>query len=81
MNDSPIRVGVIGLGRAFTLMLPTFQRDSRVKLVAACDPIAAARDQFTKDFAGRVYESAEALCTDAGVEMIYIASPHQFHAA
>ncbi len=78
--DQRIRIGVIGLGRAFTLMLPTFMRDSRVKLVAACDPIAVARDQFVKDFAGRIHDSAEALCADADVEMVYIASPHQFHA-
>ncbi len=80
MIDLPIRIGVIGLGRAFTLMLPTFQRDARVKLVAACDPIAVARDQFVKDFAGSAYDSAEALCAGADVEMVYIASPHQFHA-
>ena len=61
-------------------MLPTFQRDARVKLVSACDPIAVARDQFVKDFAGRAYHSANALCADAVVEMVYIASPHQFHA-
>ncbi len=76
---TPIAIGVNGLGRAFTLMLNTFQRDSRVRLVAACDPLAAARVQFEKDFAGRTYEDAEALCADDAVEMIYIASPHQFH--
>ena len=80
MRNQPVRIGVIGLGRAFTLMLPTFQRDSRVELVAACDPIAVARYQFVEDFAGRAYDSAEALCADADVEMIYVASPHQFHA-
>jgi phthalate 4,5-cis-dihydrodiol dehydrogenase len=78
--DSSIRVGVIGLGRAFTLMLGTFQRDPRVKLVAACDPIAVARDQFVRDFAGRVYVDAAALCADAEVELVYVASPHQLHA-
>jgi phthalate 4,5-cis-dihydrodiol dehydrogenase len=78
--DSPIRVGVIGLGRAFTLMLATFLRDPRVKLVAACDPIAVTRDQFVRDFAGRVYVDAAALCADAEVELVYIASPHQLHA-
>jgi phthalate 4,5-cis-dihydrodiol dehydrogenase len=78
--DEPIRIGVIGLGRAFTLMLPTFLRDSRVNLVAACDPIATARDQFVTDFSRRAYDSAEALCADVNVEMIYVASPHQFHA-
>src|SRR6218665_3636874 len=38
----PIRLGVAGLGRAFTLMLPTLVQDSRVQLLAACDPRAAA---------------------------------------
>ena len=80
MSDAKIRIGVIGLGRAFTLMLPTFQRDRRVRLVAACDPIAAAREQFVHDFGGRAYEDADALCRDDEVELVYIASPHQFHA-
>ncbi len=75
-----VGVGVIGLGRAFTLMLNTFQRDVRVRLVAACDPYAAARTQFERDFSGRTYETAEALCADENVELVYIASPHQFHA-
>lgn len=81
MSEAPIRIGVIGLGRAFTLMLPTFQLDRRVQLVAACDPIAVAREQFGRDFGGRVYEDAEALCSDDKVELVYIASPHQHHAA
>jgi phthalate 4,5-cis-dihydrodiol dehydrogenase len=75
-----INVGVIGLGRAFTLMLPTFIQDRRVRLVAATDPIAAARRQFSKDFNAPVYESAEVLCADPAVQVIYVASPHQFHA-
>jgi phthalate 4,5-cis-dihydrodiol dehydrogenase len=81
VNDAPIRVGVIGLGRAFTLMLPTFQKDRRVQLVAACDPVAVAREQFVRDFDGNVYEDADALCNDDTVELVYIASPHQHHGA
>jgi len=77
---APLRVGVIGLGRAFTLMLPTFVQDSRVKLVAATDPIAAARQQFEADFKAPAYDSAEALCADPSIEAVYVASPHQFHA-
>ena len=74
-----IRLGVVGLGRAFTLMLPTFQGDDRVELVAACDPRPSAREQFARDFSAAVYDSVEALATDPNVEAIYIASPHQFH--
>ncbi|MNX84313.1 putative 4,5-dihydroxyphthalate dehydrogenase [compost metagenome] len=76
-----IRLGVVGLGRAFTLMLPTFQRDDRVELVAACDPRPSSREQFVRDFPAAVYDSVDALVADPDVEAIYIASPHQFHAA
>ena len=75
-----IRLGVAGLGRAFTLMLPTFVQDPRVQLVAACDPREEARAQFARDFAAPVYTDIEGLARDPAVEAIYIASPHQFHA-
>lgn len=77
----PLRIGVAGLGRAFTLMLPTFLADSRVQLMAACDPRAAAREQFTRDFEAPAYSDIEELARNSDVEAIYIASPHQFHAA
>ena len=76
----PLRIGVVGLGRAFTLMLPTFVHDSRVKLVAATDPISAARQQFEADFNAPAHDTIEALCADPAVEAVYVASPHQFHA-
>lgn len=80
-RTSPIRLGVAGLGRAFTLMLPTFAQDPRVQLVAACDPRDEARAQFAHDFSASVHVDIEALASDPAVEAIYIASPHQFHAA
>ena len=81
-DQSPgtLRLGVVGLGRAFTLMLPTFVHDSRIQLVGATDPIAAARAQFSSDFGAPVYETIDALCANPDVEAVYIASPHQFHA-
>jgi phthalate 4,5-cis-dihydrodiol dehydrogenase len=80
-QKAPIRLGVAGLGRAFTLMLPTFLHDRRVQLVAACDPREEARAQFARDFDAPVYPDIDALASDPSVEAIYIASPHQFHAA
>lgn len=35
MSSAAINIGVIGLGRAFTLMLQTFTQDKRVKLAFA----------------------------------------------
>jgi len=78
--NSPLRIGVIGLGRAFTLMLPTFQQDPRVQLVAATDPLPQACAQFEKDFQGQVAPHAEALCALPDIDLIYIASPHGLHA-
>ncbi|MES2281083.1 MAG: Gfo/Idh/MocA family oxidoreductase [Pseudomonadota bacterium] len=80
MSSATLNIGVIGLGRAFTLMLQTFVHDKRVKLVAATDPMPEARAQFSRDFNAPTYESAEGLCANPAVEVVYIASPHQFHA-
>lgn len=80
MQTRPIRLGIIGLGRAFTLMLPTFTQDPRVQLVAACDPRSEARLQFERDFGGNGYDSVDALVGNPAVEAVYVASPHQFHA-
>jgi phthalate 4,5-cis-dihydrodiol dehydrogenase len=78
---APLNLGVIGLGRAFTLMLPTFVADPRIRLVAATDPRLDARERFAQEFRAKVYEDAEALCADPDVKAVYIASPHQFHLA
>ncbi len=73
---------MVGLGRAFTLMLPTLAGHRRVQLVAAADPRGEARARFRADFPGsRTYPDAAALCDDPEVEAVYIATPHQFHAA
>jgi phthalate 4,5-cis-dihydrodiol dehydrogenase len=78
---SKLKIGVAGLGRAFAAMLPTFARDARVTLVAAADPRAEARRQFEADFQARVYADVGDLCADANVDVVYVATPHQFHAA
>ena len=79
-KGQPLRIGVAGLGRAFTIMLPTFTADPRVTLVAAADPLPQARAQFSRDFAAPVYDSVEALCADPQVQLVYVATPHQMHA-
>jgi phthalate 4,5-cis-dihydrodiol dehydrogenase len=78
MNE-PLKLGVIGLGRAFTLMLPTLVSHPLIKMVAATDPRTDARERFADEFGARVFEDAEALCADPNVQAVYVASPHQFH--
>ena len=74
-----LRIGAAGLGRAFSLMLPAFAADPRISLVAGADPRKEARDRLRGDFGAKTYRTCAELCTDADVELIYIATPHQCH--
>ena len=76
-----VRIGVAGLGRAFTLMVPTFRADARVALVAATDPREEACAAFVREFGGVAHASIEALCGDPSLDAIYVATPHPLHAA
>ena len=75
-----LRLGVAGLGRAFTLMLPTFVADPRVALAGAADPRAEARGRFAAEFGAAAYETVEELCADRGIDAVYVATPHGLHA-
>jgi phthalate 4,5-cis-dihydrodiol dehydrogenase len=73
-----LKIGIAGLGRAFSLMVPTL-RDPRLEVVAATDPRPEALRRFKQDFGGRTCQSIEELC-GSGIDVVYIATPHQFHA-
>src|SRR3984893_8887170 len=81
MSERRLRVGIAGLGRAFTLMLPTLLADRRVDLVAAADPRSEATQRFAADFGASTYDAVEALCANPDVEVVYVATPHEHHAA
>lgn len=71
-----------GLGRAFMLMLPTLAGHARVQLLACADPREEARARFQRDFPGsRAYPDTASMCADPDLDAVYIATPHQFHAA
>jgi phthalate 4,5-cis-dihydrodiol dehydrogenase len=79
VDATPLRLGVAGLGRAFSVMLPTFTRHPAVRLVAAADTRAGARKRFADEFSAKAYDSVAALCADPAVDAVYVATPHQFH--
>jgi phthalate 4,5-cis-dihydrodiol dehydrogenase len=62
-------------------MRPTFMADARISLTAACDPREEARAQFASEFGAPAYTDVAELAADPAIEAVYIASPHQFHAA
>ena len=61
-------------------MAPTLAGDARVRLLAAADPRAEARQQFITDFGGHAYSTVGELCADPALDVVYVATPHQFHA-
>ena len=71
-----MRIGVAGMSRAFTIMVPTLRAHPRISVVAGADPRAEARTRFEADFAARTYATVDALCADPDVEAIYVATPH-----
>jgi len=81
MSARRLRLGVAGLGRGFTLTLPSLARHPRVALAAAADPAKEARQRFAADFGAATYETVEALCADPAIEAVYVATPHELHAA
>lgn len=74
-----LRVGVAGLGEAATEFLPDYARHDRVRLVACADRRPAAREQFEKDFAAKAYEDVRELCEAPDVDVIVVATNHEFH--
>ncbi len=80
MSDRKLRLGIAGLGRGFTVMLPTLAAHPLLELVAAADPRPEARRQFQADFAAKTYATVEELCADPAVDAVYVATPHQMHA-
>jgi len=76
---APLRFGVAGLGRAFSVMLPTFTGHPAAKLIAAADTRSEARKRFADEFSATIYGSVAELCADPAVDAVYVATPHQFH--
>ena len=76
-----LKLGVAGLGRAFSVMVPAFTGDPRVELVAGADPRPEARAKFATEFGAKAFDSVEKLCAQPAIDVVYIATPHQFHAA
>lgn len=80
MATRQLRIGIAGLGRAFSIMLPALASD-RVEIVAGADPRPEARERFLAEFNANAYPTVEEMCADPAVEAVYISTPHAFHRA
>lgn len=74
-----IRLGVVGLGRAAALTLPSLIAHPRIEVTAAADPNPTARARFESELRGDAYKNITDLCRRASIDAVYIATPHQCH--
>jgi phthalate 4,5-cis-dihydrodiol dehydrogenase len=76
----PIGLGIAGLGMAGAVMVHAAAEHPDFVLKAAADPHPKPREAFARDHNARAYEDVRMLVEDPAVEVVYIATPHQFHA-
>jgi phthalate 4,5-cis-dihydrodiol dehydrogenase len=79
--DGRLRLGVAGLGVASTLFLPGVELHPQTDIVAAADVRPEALAAFRERYGGRTYARVEELCADPDVDVVWVATPNQFHAA
>src|SRR5580658_261573 len=78
---APLGLAIAGLGMAGAVMVRAAAAHPGVKVVAAADLHDAPRNAFARDFNARAYADITELCADLAVDVVYVATPHQFHAA
>jgi phthalate 4,5-cis-dihydrodiol dehydrogenase len=52
MVEQKLKLGIVGLGRGFTVLLPTLTFHPRLEITAAADTRPEARERFEADFGG-----------------------------
>lgn len=74
-----LRVGLAGLGIGGGMVIPGIEAFPYAEVVAAADLRDSARQAFRDTYGGRAYERVEELCADDGVDVVWVATPNQFH--
>lgn len=78
-SEERIRIGIVGLGMAGTVMVPSILAHSEFELVGAVDPNEDLRGKLANDFGCPTHASIEELVQRSDVDAVYIATPHQMH--
>lgn len=74
-----LKVGIAGLGVGSAMVIPTVEKMPEAELFAAADVRQEALDKFQRLYEGRVYNTVEGLCADPDVDVVWVATPNQFH--
>ena len=78
-SKTKINLGIIGLGGGAGDMIPVFAQHPGIEIVAAADVDLGQLEKFRAEFQGETYRDAAELCANPRVDLVYIATPNQFH--
>ncbi len=81
LSVQKLKLGFIGLGQATTKVMARRDEIETLPYIMtdACDLRPHAREAFAKEFGGRVFDNAEDMCRESDVDVVYIATPPEFH--
>ncbi len=77
---APLGLAIAGLGLAGSVMARAAIAHPGVELITAAEPDHDTRNAFARDRNVPTYASLVELCDDQRIDIVYIATPHQFHA-
>ena len=82
-KKGPIKIGIVGLGRAGIGMhceeLKLKGRKKKFKIVAACDPVKKLRGTMADRYGCKTYRNVKGLIADPDVELVDIANRTNEH--
>jgi len=79
-SQRPLKLALSGLGLAGNMMIRAASEHPKFVLYAGADPRPEPRGAFERDFGAKTFADFRSLCSDPEIDVIYIASPHQYHA-
>jgi phthalate 4,5-cis-dihydrodiol dehydrogenase len=74
-----LRFGIAGLGIGSAMAMPWLERMDVTSVVTAADIRPEAREQFTRKYGGRAYDSVEGMCQDPDIDAVWVATPNDLH--
>lgn len=79
-EKEPIRVGIVGLGRAgWTMHTGELRELDGFRIVAGCDAMPERTEQLAAEFGAKAYSRCEDLLADQDVELVSVATRSDTH--
>jgi phthalate 4,5-cis-dihydrodiol dehydrogenase len=76
-----LKIGFAGLGMGAARIIQEISHLPFIEITAGADLRHQALEKFRNQYNGEAYKSIEEMCQSPNVEAVYVATPHEYHAA